>query len=107
MKHIVVVEDDPVNAMLFRALLERRVGCRVTVTETPEEVLELARRGADAVVMDISLKGSSYEGRPVSGVDLCRRFKAESGADDYVAKPVVDHDAFVEKIRHWVREEAA
>lgn len=133
MKHVVVVEDDPVNAALFRMLLERRGGCRVTVSESPEEVLRLAREGVDAIVMDISLKGSSYQGRPASGVDVCRllkaspetaaipvvlatahamrgddqRLMAESGADDYVAKPVVDHQAFVAQIRRWLDREAA
>jgi len=133
MKHVVVVEDDPINASLFRMLLERRVGCRVTVTESPEEVLRLAREGVDAVLMDISLKGSTYQGRPVSGVDVCRllkaspetaaipvvlatahamrgddqRLKLESGADDYVAKPVVDHEAFAIQMRRWFDREAA
>jgi CheY-like chemotaxis protein len=132
-KHVVVVEDDPVNAALFRMLLERRGGCRVTVSESAEEVLRLAREGVDAIVMDISLKGSTYQGRPVNGVDVCRllkaspetaaipvvlatahamrgddqRLKAESGADDYVSKPVVDHQAFVAQIRHWLDREAA
>ncbi len=133
MKHVIVVEDDPINAALFRMLLERRGGCRVTVSESPEEVLKLARAGVDAILMDISLKGSSFQGRPVSGVDLCRmlkddpetagipvvlatahamrgdeaRLKAQSGADDYVAKPVVDHQAFVTQIRRWLDREAA
>ena len=133
MKHVIVVEDDPVNATLFRMLLERRGGCRVSVTESAEEALKLAREGADAVVMDISLKGSMYQGRPVSGVDVCRLLKAspetsgipvvlatahamrgddrrlmeESGADDYVSKPVVDHHAFVSQIRRWIDLEAA
>ena len=133
MKHVIVVEDDPINATLFRMLLERRAGCRVTVTESPEEVLKLARDGADAVVLDISLRGSTYQGRAVNGVDVCRllkaspetadlpvvlatahamrgddeRLKAESGADDYVSKPVVDHEAFVAQIRRWLDREAA
>jgi CheY-like chemotaxis protein len=133
MKHVVVVEDDPVNAALFRMLLERRGGCRVTVTESPEEVLRLAREGTDAIVMDIMLKGSTYQGRPVSGVDVCRllkaspvtasipvvlatahamrgddeRLKAESGADDYVSKPVVDHQAFIAQIHRWLERAAA
>jgi CheY-like chemotaxis protein len=132
-KHVIVVEDDPVNAALFQMLLERRGGCRVSVTESAEEVLKLAREGADAVVMDISLKGSMYQGRPVSGVDVCRLLKAspqtagipvvlatahamrgddqrliaESGADDYVSKPVVDHQAFIAQIRRWLDREAA
>jgi two-component system cell cycle response regulator DivK len=133
MKHVIVVEDDPVNGTLFRMLLERRGGCRVSVTESAEEALKLAREGADAVVMDISLKGSMYQGRPVSGVDVCRLLKGssetagipvvlatahamrgddrrlmeESGADDYVSKPVVDHQAFVAQIRRWIDREAA
>ena len=133
MKHVIVVEDDPVNGTLFRMLLERRAGCRVSVTESAEEALRLARDGADLVVMDISLKGSMYQGRPVSGVDVCRLLKAspetagipvvlatahamrgddrrlmeESGADDYVSKPVVDHQAFVAQIRRWIEREAA
>jgi len=133
MKHVLVVEDDPINAALFRMLLERRGGCRVTVTESPEEVLQIAREGVDAIVMDISLKGSTYQGRPVTGVDVCRllkaspetasipvvlatahamrdddqRLKAESGAEDYLSKPVVDHQAFITQIQRWLEREAA
>lgn len=133
MKHVMVVEDDPINAALFRMLLERRGGCRVTVSESPEDVLRLAREGVDVIVMDISLKGSTYQGRPVTGVDLCRmlkaspetaaipvvlatahamrgddeRLKAESGADDYLSKPVVDHQAFITQIQKWLEREAA
>ncbi|HET9326617.1 MAG TPA: response regulator [Candidatus Eisenbacteria bacterium] len=133
MKHVMVVEDDPINAALFRMLLERRGGCRVTVSESPEDVLRLAREGVDVIVMDISLKGSTYQGRPVTGVDLCRmlkaspetsaipvvlatahamrgddeRLKAESGADDYLSKPVVDHQAFITQIQQWLERDAA
>jgi len=133
MKHVLVVEDDPINAALFRMLLERRGGCRVTVTESPEEVLQIAREGVDAIVMVISLKGSTYQGRPVTGVDVCRllkaspetasipvvlatahamrgddqRLKAESGAEDYLSKPVVDHQAFITQIQRWLEREAA
>ena len=71
--------------------------------------------------MDVSLANSRWEGSAVNGVELCRLLKAdprtaaipvmlatahamrgdaesliaESGADDYVAKPIVDHAAFV------------
>jgi CheY-like chemotaxis protein len=122
MRHVVVVEDDAHNAVLFRKLLGKRAGCRVTVTEDPEELLVLVRAGDIAlVVMDVSLKRSQWRGRPVGGVEICRllrnegvhrvpvllatahamrgdaeRLLAESGADGYVSKPIVDHDAFVE-----------
>lgn len=135
MKHVVVVEDDPVNAVLFRKLLERRGGFRVTVTESTTELIELVRSGdVHLVLMDVSLADSRWEGKAVSGVDICRLLKAdpqcrsvpvilatahamhgddqrllaESGADDYVSKPIVDHEVFVQQARHWAeRSEAA
>lgn len=132
MKHVVVVEDDPVNAELFRKILERRCGCRVTVTESPDEVLACARAGAGAVLMDVSLSDSIYEGRPVGGVEICRLLKAdprtarvpvilatahamrgdeehllaESGADGYVSKPILDLDAFAKTIERCLAREA-
>jgi len=134
MRHVVVVEDDPMNARLFRMVLERRGGWKVTVTEDPAELVRLARSGeVHAVVMDVSLHDSRWQGRPVNGVDLCRllkddpqtagipvllatahamrgdeqRFLVESGADDYVSKPVMDHAAFVTQMKRWVEPEAA
>ncbi len=133
MKHVLVVEDDPHNAILFRKLLEKRGGCRVTQSESTQEILDLVRGGGvDLVVMDVSLSNSRWEGRSINGVELCRMIKthpqsmsvpvllatahamrgdaekllAESGANDYVAKPIVDHQAFMEHVR-WVMGEAA
>jgi two-component system cell cycle response regulator DivK len=134
MIHVLVVEDDATNALLFRTLLERRCGCRVTVTESPEQVLSLARGGdVGLVLLDVSLANSRYQGQRVGGVELCRLLKAdpatrgvpvllatahamrgdaeallaESGADAYLSKPVVDHLAFVDQIRRLARAEAA
>lgn len=106
----------------------------MTVTESPDELLAMARSGdVGLVLMDVSLANSHHQGQPVSGVDLCRLLKsdpatcgvpvmlatahamrgdaeallAESGADDYLSKPVVDHGAFVDRVRRIVRAEAA
>jgi CheY-like chemotaxis protein len=133
-KHIVVVEDDPINARLFRMVLERHGRWRVTVTDDPAELMRLTRLGeVSAVVMDVSLHDSRWQGRPVNGIDLCRllkddpdtagipvllatahamrgdeqRFMVESGADDYVSKPVMDHIGFVAQVRRWIEPEAA
>lgn len=133
MRHVIVVEDDPVNATLFRTLLERRCACQVTITESADEAVAAARRGADAIVMDVSLRDATLEGTRVNGVDICRVLKAdpqtacipvilatahamrgdeesllqESGADDYVSKPILDLESFVGKIRRWLGEAAA
>lgn len=123
-RHVLVVEDDPLNARLFRKVLEKRAGCTVTITEDPVEVLAMACSGSvQLIVMDVSLHNSKFEGKAVSGIEICRMLKAdpqcarvpvllatahamrgdpetlvaESGADDYVSKPILDHQAFVEQ----------
>jgi two-component system, cell cycle response regulator DivK len=123
MRHVLVVEDDAHNAVLFRKILEKRAGCRVTITEDPVEVLEQIRTGTVAlVVLDISLRHSQWQGRPVGGVEICQMIRAESqhrvpvllatahamrgdaeqlladsGADGYVSKPILDHEQFAER----------
>lgn len=132
MKHVLVIEDDPQNALLFRKVLEKRAGCRVSVTESPEEMMQIADAGVDLVVMDVSLANSRWQGEPVNGVELCRLLKAkahtshipvllatahamrgdaeqllgDSGADDYVAKPIVDHGLFVEQVLRLMEKAA-
>src|SRR5262245_19191126 len=132
-RHVLVVEDDAVNALLFRMILEKRGGFRVTMTEEPHEVFEAARSGTvDLVILDVSLSRSRWQGQPVNGVDVCRILKADpatahvpvllatahamrgdqvalmrdSGADDYVAKPIVDHAAFVAQVSSRMRSVA-
>lgn len=130
---IVVVEDDPVNAMLFRAILERRAGCRVSITEDPAALFDWVHGGAvDLIVMDVSLAHSRWQGEPVNGVELSRilkddartasipillatahamrgdavRMLEESGADGYVAKPILDHAGFVLQVQNLLRAAA-
>ncbi len=131
--HVVLVEDDLHSAQLMRKLLEKRAGCTVTWTESPQELLELARGGGvKLIVLDVSLTNSTIDGRSLGGVELCRMLKndprtcgvpvllatahamrgdaerllAESGADDYVSKPIVDHAAFAEQVRSLTQEAA-
>jgi CheY-like chemotaxis protein len=98
----------------------------VTVSEDGPEILALGASGdVDLVIMDVSLGQTRLDGHPANGVEMCRRLKAdpasallpvllatayamrgdaaslmaESGADDYVSKPIVDHDAFIAQVR--------
>ena len=133
MTHIVVVEDDVHNATLFRKLLEKRCGARVTVTESVAEVLALTQAGGvDLVLMDVSLANSRWQDQAVGGVEITRMLKhdprtasipvvlatahamrgdaeallADSGADGYVAKPILDHEQFVRQINTWLAKAA-
>lgn len=133
MMHAIVVEDDLHNATVFRKLLEKRLGFSVMLTAEPRDLFAaVAAGGVDLIVMDVSLKGSEWDGRPVNGVELCRLLKsdpasanipvllatahamrgdaerllAESGADWYLSKPIVDHDAFVACVRDLVKDAA-
>jgi two-component system cell cycle response regulator DivK len=131
--HVLVVEDEPSNATLMRKIFEKRLGARVTATDDPAVMFETLGAGdVSLVVLDVSLGQSTWEGRPVDGIELCRRIKAdrataatpvilatahamrgdaerlmaESGADDYVAKPILDHAEFVEQARRLVERAA-
>ena len=123
---ILVVEDDPMNAKLFEMILGRKAGYEVAVTEDPEFVVEAARgREVDLIVMDVSLSNSTWEGQPVDGLAITRmlkadpaartipvllatahamkgskeKFLAESGADDYVSKPIVSSDDLISRVK--------
>ncbi|MBD2162244.1 MAG: response regulator [Limnothrix sp.] len=125
MKTVLIVEDDPINARVFSKILTKRGGLAVQHTEDVEEVVKIARAGeADIILMDVSLAHSTYEGKSVDGIKITQMLKgdpataklpiilvtahamegdrenflSESGADDYISKPVVDHQAFVDKI---------
>ena len=133
MIRVLVVEDDPVNAAVMRAVLVKRGGYDVVVTELADVIFELIASGTIALVlMDVSLANTRWRGTAVNGVELCRMLKAdpataavpivlatahamrgdaerlvrESGADHYVAKPIVDHDRFVQQVRGWVEKAA-
>ena len=133
MKRVLVVEDDPHNALLFKKLLERRGGFSVEVTESAPRVVEVMRAGeADLLILDVSLVNTNWEGKPVNGIELCQIVKREapgskapivlatahamrgdaenfvekSGADGYVSKPILDHAAFVAQMQGMLEEAA-
>ena len=125
MTTVLIVEDDPINLRVFSKILTKRGGLQVIGTEIVEEVLQIAQSGKiDAILMDVALANSIYEGKPVDGIKITQMLKAntetaslpiilvtahamegdrenflkQSGADGYISKPVVDHEAFIQQI---------
>jgi CheY-like chemotaxis protein len=126
---VLVVEDDPANAVLIENLLTRLGGFAVVATDDGDEVLRVAGDGSiTAVVMDVSLADTRVDGERVDGVELTRRLRAlpgcrhlpvvlltahamrgdreqllfSSGANDYVAKPITDQQGFVSLLRRHI-----
>ncbi len=125
MKTVLIVEDDAVNARVFSKILTKRGGFEAKHTENVEEVIQLAKSGeADLILMDVSLARSVYQGKSVDGIKITQLLKADpqtaklpiilvtahamtgdredfmaqSGADDYISKPIIDHQEFVDRI---------
>ena len=125
MTTVLIVEDDPINLRVFSKILTKRGGLQVKGTEIVEEVLQLSQSGEiDAILMDVALANSIYQGKPVDGIEITQMLKSDpntaelpvilvtahamegdrenflkqSGADGYISKPVVDHEAFIQQI---------
>ncbi len=130
---ILIVEDDAINVKFMKVVLTRKGGYEVQVSEDVEEILQLAHGGSvDAIIMDISLSRSSYEGQKVDGIFITRllkadpatakipvvlatahamfgdreRFIAETGAEHYISKPIHDPDLFLAEVRKVLPLEA-
>jgi CheY-like chemotaxis protein len=125
MKTVLIVEDDLMNAKVFSKILQKRAGLEVRHTENVDEVMQIAQGGeADIILMDVSLSRSVYQGKSVDGIKITQLLKSDpntaklpiilvtahamegdrenflkqSGADGYISKPVIDHQAFVDQV---------
>ncbi|MBF2028158.1 MAG: response regulator [Oscillatoriales cyanobacterium C42_A2020_001] len=125
MKTVLIVEDDLINARVFSKILTKRGGLEVKHTENVEEVIQIAQSGeVDIILMDVSLSRSVYQGKSVDGIKITQMLKSDavtahlpivlvtahamegdrenflrqSGADGYISKPIVDHQAFIDQI---------
>lgn len=123
---VLLVEDDPVNARVFDKVLRRRGGFEVFHSQNVEQILQLAQgHKVDVILLDVSLSQSTFRGEAVDGIRIAQLLKedpksnpipiilvtahamrgdrevflAQSGADGYIAKPVVDHEDMVNQVR--------
>ena len=126
---VLVVEDDPANALLVETILTRLGGFDVIRSDDGDEILEIvASRPISAALMDVSLKNTRVQGDKVDGVELTRRIRSlpggvglpvilltahamkgdrerllfSSGANDYVAKPIADQNELVSLVRQHI-----
>jgi CheY-like chemotaxis protein len=100
---VLLVEDNPVNALLAQALLKRE-GCAVERAGTGEEALTaLARTGFDIVLMDVRMPGmgglaatralrARGDETPIVALTATafeedRRAALDSGMNDFLSKP--------------------
>jgi len=123
---ILVVEDHPLVAKFYRIALERTGGFRVEITEDAQRACSLVDSGEAAlVVLDVSLRDTFWEGRPIDGIELSRmlrsrsarrlpillatahamagdreRILSESGADACLEKPIYDAGLLVSTVKN-------
>ena len=131
---VLVVEDEPANAVLVEAILTTLGGFDVVYSDDGDEILETVReRPVAAVLMDVSLGHTRVGGEKVDGVELTRKIRDlpkgptlpvilltahamrgdrerllfSSSANDYVAKPIIDQAGLVELVKRHIRAAAA
>ncbi len=129
-KRILLVEDDPINIKFIKVVLAKKGGFEVVHTEDVPEVLRMAREDdLAAIIMDVSLTKSTWEGHKVDGLFITKllkqdaatrdvpvllatahamygdkeKFLQETGAEGYFPKPIHDPDAFVASVNAILR----
>ncbi len=127
---VLVVEDDPANAVLVEAILTTVGNFEVVWSDDGDEILRVVKeRPVAAVLMDVSLSDTRVGDEKVDGVELTRRIRDlpqglnlpvvlltahamrgdrerllfSSSANDYVAKPIIDQKGLVSLVERHIR----
>ncbi len=121
-KTIAVIDDNPDNLLLLECILEEHY--ELVCYSCGLDALDgLGGSGADIILLDITLPD-------ISGEDVCKRLRAQDqfkempilaltahtgnkakyevlGFDDYVGKPILDEDIFLELIEQHLEATSA
>jgi len=130
LRKIIIVEDDVFSQDFYR-LFFKKVGGEVHILENADEIIQTIQGGEiDLILMDINLKNTVLGSRKMDGIRLSRYIKEQfhsykipillvtayplssfgenvledSGADDYLVKPIVDFNVLIDKINKLVVE---
>jgi CheY-like chemotaxis protein len=129
MTTVLIVEDDPINLRVFSKILVKRGNFEVKSTENVQQVITWAKnKEIDVILMDVSLSRSFHENKAVDGLYITKMLKSspdtasipvilvtahamegdrenflqQSGADNYISKPVIDHEKFINDIKELI-----
>lgn len=129
--NILLVEDNNMLAETTAILIQSIGDHQVYITDEPKEVFQQCQSGnVDVVMMDVNLPGAQWEGKSVSGADLSRLLKTQpqtekipiilvtayalvneqesllelSKADSFYAKPILDFESLLEKLKRLVKK---
>ncbi|MDI7775981.1 response regulator [Asticcacaulis sp. EMRT-3] len=121
-KAVLLVEDNPVNALLAQILLQRE-GCRVERASSGEEAIDILKaRSFDIIFMDLGLPGVDGLGatRAVRALGIRtpiialtanayeedRRASLHAGMNDFLTKPI-ELVALKHRLQTWAGDHAA
>jgi CheY-like chemotaxis protein len=129
-KKILIIEDDQLLQDFYRVLFNK-IGFETVITEDTEELFShLNGNNVALIIMDVSLRNTYLETEKIDGAKLSRYIKEnfvnlnvpillvtayskskegnslliESKADDYVLKPIVSIDLFLQKVNRLIYE---
>ena len=124
-KTILIIEDDPFSQDFYNFIF-RKAGLKSLILEDGDLILlELAKDEIGLIIMDINLKNTTLNDERINGVKFSRIIKenekyknipvvlvtaysistngdsffAESLADDYIVKPIIDYNELISKIK--------
>lgn len=129
MSRILLIEDHPYNRLLLTRVLEKKGGFSVIIGEDFNQILNACQTNqVDLVLLDISLDNMYHKGHWVDGVEICKAIKSKPnnvpvillsahavpkdkndflkncGAQDYITKPILDYDEFINSMERALKE---